>query len=257
MTHAVESPAAALESGLRNLGFRNASALTERLLEFAALLLEANKSTNLVGARSLDALVATHFLDSLAPLSGARPSGPIVDLGSGAGLPGIPAAIAFGDRSVVLLEPRRKRAAFMREAITRLQLENACVSEMTAQVAAIGPLGGRAGTVLVRAVGRPELALALGLPLLRDGGRLLLYLGREAVPGLSTLRTARKLGGELLDARAVDVPGLSVNRHAWWFERVSGSSLQTTSRATTGPRSKARSKARRAGSDVVRRVGPR
>jgi 16S rRNA (guanine527-N7)-methyltransferase len=212
--------AAVLEGGLRALHISHASAAGARLLEYGKLILDENERTNLTGARDLHNLVVNHFLDSLAPLGFIILADPIVDLGSGAGFPGIPAAIAYPDRRFVLLEPRAKRADFLASAIERLGLTNASVIKGSALGPAAAGLAGKAGTVLVRAVAEPEQAFKLGLPLLRLGALLLLYEGRSAKPSHDQKRAAALEGGGEIKIRRTHVPGLDAVRHAWIVERI-------------------------------------
>jgi 16S rRNA (guanine527-N7)-methyltransferase len=209
-----------LESGLAQLGFAEPSDLAVRLAAFGRLLLEANRHTNLVGAKSLDDLVGAHLLDSLAPLAGMRLREPIVDLGSGAGLPGIPAALAWPGLYFVLLEPRAKRADFLRSAVAALGLDNVEVEKVSAETAGRGQWRDRAGTVLARALAKPEAALVLALPLLARGGRLAVYTGREAAPGEPELAAIGRLNARLVEARAVVVPYLDAQRHVWIIEKT-------------------------------------
>jgi 16S rRNA (guanine527-N7)-methyltransferase len=197
----------------------NPRIVATRLLEFAGLLLEANLKTNLVGAKTLDALIAPHLLDSLAPLVGIALAQPVVDLGSGAGLPGIPAAIAWPELRFILIEPRSKRAAFLQRTVERLALHNVTVEQKTAQSAARLGLAGRAGAVLARALAKPERAIGLALPLLRPGGKLMLYLGRPPEPSRSERKAIRSSSGRLVEARRIVVPNLSSQRHVWIIER--------------------------------------
>jgi 16S rRNA (guanine527-N7)-methyltransferase len=208
-----------LEAGLQQLGFENADVLAKRLLAFADLLLAANQRTNLVGAKSPDELVATHFLDSLAPLAGLALAEPIVDVGSGAGLPGIPAALAWPERRLVLLEPRSKRAHFLKEAVAALHMRNVEVLQANAESAGRGAWRRRAGTVLVRALAKPERALELALPLLKHKGVAVLYQGRASTPSEPEQAAMHKLGGRLLEARRVAVPYLDAQRHVWLIEK--------------------------------------
>jgi 16S rRNA (guanine527-N7)-methyltransferase len=203
-----------LETGLRTLKIPRVDIVCAKLLEFADLLLAENQRTNLTGARDLKGLVREHFLDSLAPLALLDLRPPIVDVGSGAGFPGIPAAIAHPDKEFVLLEPRAKRAAFLESAAKRLGLENVSVVKSSALGPGAAPVLGKAGTVLMRAVAEPGAALALGLPLLRPGGRLVMYEGRAARPS-AELRKVAKRGGADIEPRAVRVPSLEAVRHAW------------------------------------------
>jgi len=215
-----EEPFARLESGLAQLGFTQPESLAKRLIDFGRLLLEANQRTNLVGAKSLDELVGAHLLDSLAPLAGQRLRAPLVDLGSGAGLPGIPAALAWPGLSVALLEPRAKRADFLSAAVKALGLGDVQVEKISAETAARSHWRDRAGTVLARALAKPETALELAAPLLARGGRLFLYTGREAAPGDRELAAIGRSNARFVEAREVVVPYLGAQRHVWIIEKV-------------------------------------
>src|SRR5690242_18763926 len=204
-----------LRDGLRLLGFTDAT-LVGRLLEFGRLLLEANEQTNLVGASSLEELVGPHLLDSLAPLAGRTIKGELIDVGSGAGFPAIPIALAFRSARVIMLEPRAKRLEFLRDAVERLGIE-AEPRKSTAETAGRSDLRETAQTVTVRAVAAPTTALELSIPLLKSTGRALLYVGRQPMPSEHDLEIARLLGADLLEAKSVEVPYLQGVRHAWWF----------------------------------------
>jgi 16S rRNA (guanine527-N7)-methyltransferase len=210
-----------LATGLQQLKIPGSAALAVRLVEFGEFLLLENQSTNLVGAKSLDDLLAAHFLDSLAPIVDAELKSPIIDVGSGGGFPGIPVAMAFPESRVTLFEPRAKRAAFLLKAARELGLSNVEVEKTTAETAGrSASWRGIAGTVLIRALATPGEALELGLPLLRSEGLLVLYLGRLALPDPVHLETAKLLGGELMKASPVDVPYLEGARHVWWFKKT-------------------------------------
>jgi 16S rRNA (guanine527-N7)-methyltransferase len=211
-----------LERGLEQLGFADPQRLAGRLTEFSELLLAANRETNLVGAKSFDDLVGPHLLDSLAPLAGQPLEGPIFDVGSGAGLPGIPAALAWPGRRFILLEPRAKRAKFLAGAVVALRLENVEVRQLSAASAAGAGLATQAGTLLVRALAKPDVALAASLPLLAAKGHLFLYTGRQARPTDREMRVIRDGGGWLVEARQVEVPYLDAQRHIWIVTRPPG-----------------------------------
>jgi len=221
MTQTPASAEAVLRSGLAALAFPEAPRIAEQLMIFGGLLLEANQRTNLMGSVDMDNLVVHHFLDSLAPFSSHRFRPPLVDLGSGAGLPGIPVAIAFPRAPIELIEPRRLRADFLQSAIAAMGLENVEVVRTAAESA--GRSAARrekSGTVLMRAIGKPAVALELGLPLLKHDGKLWLYRGREAEPTKEMLDIAALLGGSLLSADRVEVPHLDAERHLWVFRKV-------------------------------------
>ena len=125
------TPQAALERGLGELALDLPAGAQDRLLDYMALLVKWNRTYNLTAIRDPLAMVGHHLLDSLAVLPHLRltAGGRIADAGSGAGLPGIPLAIARPDWSVTLAEASQKKAAFLRQAAIELHLSNVEVHE--------------------------------------------------------------------------------------------------------------------------------
>ncbi|MBX3613525.1 MAG: 16S rRNA (guanine(527)-N(7))-methyltransferase RsmG [Burkholderiaceae bacterium] len=120
-----------LLAGLAELGLD--STLADRLLDYLALLVKWNGVYNLTAVREPAAMLRQHLLDSLsivAPLAArlpqrdGAPAGRIIDVGSGAGLPGIVLALAWPRAKVVLVEPIGKKAAFLRQCQGELALTN-------------------------------------------------------------------------------------------------------------------------------------
>lgn len=121
------TPGTALERGLHTMGLALSAGVCERLLKYTELLAKWNRTYNLTAVRDPLAMVSHHLLDSLAVLphlafaiAGAR----IADIGSGAGLPGIPLALARPDWHVALVESNDKKAAFLQQAKIELALSN-------------------------------------------------------------------------------------------------------------------------------------
>lgn len=109
------------------------TALTiDKLCQHWELVCEWNQRTNLTAIKSTEEAAWLHYRDSLEALH-LLPPGPIVDLGSGAGFPGIPIAAAEPDRTVLLVEPRKKRESFLRVVSARLGLTNVKILPMRAQ----------------------------------------------------------------------------------------------------------------------------
>lgn len=117
------TPRTALERGVQMLELALPAGVCEQLLEYTALLAKWNRTYNLTAVRDPLAMVSHHLLDSLAVLphlAGTR----IADVGSGAGLPGIPLALARPDWHIALVEANDKKAAFLQQAKIELALSN-------------------------------------------------------------------------------------------------------------------------------------
>jgi 16S rRNA (guanine527-N7)-methyltransferase len=155
-----------------------------RLAEFVALLLRWNRVYNLTGVRGLDEIVDRHLVESFALrplLEGAT----VADVGTGAGLPGIPLAIAEPERHFTLIESRAKRVRFLRHAVAELAIGNATVAHGRAEHLHVErPFA----TVLARAVAPPAELLAICRHLTAPGSRLVLLTAshlQDAFRGLA------------------------------------------------------------------------
>lgn len=150
---------------------------------YAQLLLQWNQRINLTGARDLETLAREHLADALAlvPLLPAAPAR-WIDVGTGAGLPGVVLAIARPDLQGVLLEPREKRRSFLSSAIRTLRLER--VSVIGDRVLDHAAGAGAAGYDLAvsRAVLPLQDWLSVGRGLIKPGGVLLGLEGSTPVP---------------------------------------------------------------------------
>jgi len=210
-----------LEDGLERFGLNVEPLARGKLLAYANLVLKQNLQTNLTGARSLQEFVTEQVLDSVSVLTVFRLRAPALDLGSGAGLPGIPLAIVHPKLELVLLEPRAKRVEFLRKAVDELGLGNVKVIQSSAHGPGARELSQAMKTVLVRAVAEPAKALQLASGFVARGGFLVLYEGRAKSPARSESRIARKQGLSLVRAERVVVPGLGATRNIWIFQSPS------------------------------------
>lgn len=193
-----------LDSGLDALGIDRAHGAV--LLEYLALLDRWNRAYNLTAVRDPRQMVGRHLLDSLAMAPFLPGVARLADLGTGAGLPGIPLAITCPQLQVALVESNGKKARFLREAVRRLGLGNAEVAESRIE-AFDAPA--RFDAITARALATLPQILALGGHLLAPGGRLLAMKG--ALPGdeIAALPT----GWRLEAAHPLQVPGLAAERH--------------------------------------------
>ena len=176
-------------------------ALAVQLAVYTALVLEANRRVNLTGAKD-GAAFAAHILDALTLR--ADVVSPLIDVGSGNGLPGIPLALAT-NAHVTLLEPIKKRAAFLRTALKALGLDGEAL-DARAEDAARDPAYREAfRTATARAVGSAPAVAELTVPFLALGGRALLQRGYlEQHERNAVADAALVLGAELVEERPLD-----------------------------------------------------
>lgn len=119
----MSQPAALLRQGIADLEIGLPPSAADRLLDYLALLAKWNRVYNLTAIREETKWISHHLLDSLAVVP-HLPPGRLVDVGSGAGLPGIPISFACPDRQVTLLDSNQKKGAFLNQSSTELALTN-------------------------------------------------------------------------------------------------------------------------------------
>lgn len=175
------------------------------LARFHELLTEQGVLRGLIGPREVSQLWERHLLNSAAAAQFLPTTGRLIDVGSGAGLPGVVLAAMLPEVDVVLLEPMERRAEWLTEVVSRLRLRNAVVRRARAEELH-GEL--QVEAITARAVAPMDRLGRWTLPLLVQGGVLVALKGRQAVDEVGKARHAlKKLGAgdaEVLQARTID-----------------------------------------------------
>lgn len=165
-----------LLEGTRNLGLTLSQKQIDSFSSYLSILLKWDSRFNLTSIKSPTLIIRLHFIDSLAISPFISPTGRLLDVGSGAGFPGIPLKIIAPKKEVLLVEPQRKKANFMREVIRSLNLVGMEVIEERAEK--IDPrMIGLFSEIVNRALGSPDLFLRVSFPLLSAGGQSLIMHG--------------------------------------------------------------------------------
>ena len=201
-----------LDDGLRRLDVGGNGQLRDRLMRFVALIEAANPVYRLVDA-DRRRLITHHLLDSLAAVPALRavePRATLLDVGSGAGLPGIPLALALPESRVILVERSARRAAFLNHMRRELVLTELTVIGRPLAEAALGQVD----VVTWRAVAPLARLLPDLLPRLHARSTVALYQGTAATVQRE-LRAAREAAGEMLRMQVIRlaVPHLDAERH--------------------------------------------
>lgn len=200
-----------LKGGAREMGVSLTGSMIDQMIRYQSMLLEANRTMNLTRITDADEAVRAHFLDSLAPLA----QGPLlagvrdmVDIGSGAGFPGIPISIARPDIRVVLIDSLKKRVLFLQEVIDALSLNCVAMHMRAEDAAREEAFRARFDLATARAVAGLSVLMELSLPFLSVGGRLIAYKGPSVNEELVAARRASAvLGGGEIEILPVVIPG--------------------------------------------------
>lgn len=168
--------------------------------KFFERMLEYNRKVNLTRIVDPAEVASKHFADSLTLMDPElfKPCVSVVDVGTGAGFPGIPIAIVYPDVSVTLMDSLRKRTVFLAEVVEQLGLSNAKVVWSRAEDAGRSPQHReKHDVVLARAVASLNVLAELCLPMVKRGGWFIAMKGPKADEELALARTAiARLGGE-------------------------------------------------------------
>jgi 16S rRNA (guanine527-N7)-methyltransferase len=226
--------ARAADLGL-NLGLRHLELFDVYYRELAVW----NQRLNLTAITGYEDVQIKHFLDSLSCLLALTPGGPtaipstvpvqrtsqplwFLDVGSGAGLPGLPIKIMLPDIRMTLVETTGKKVTFLRHIVKTLELEG--VQVLNARAEDVGRLPEhreRYDVVLARAVAHLSVLSEYCLPFARVGGRVVAPKGPDAPDEAKTARIAiEMLGGSLVEVKPVTLPGLDSKRHLIVVDKV-------------------------------------
>ena len=176
------------------------------------MLLDWNTRMNLTALTAPEDVAVKHIIDSLTAYDAARFDGArtLIDVGTGAGLPGIPLAVYAPHLTVTLLDALNKRVRFLTEVTAAMGLQNVrCIHARAEEAARTAEHRAAYDIVVSRAVARLPVLLEYTLPFVRVGGTLLALKGRAyAEEQKEARRAAEVLGGGRITARPVHLPGL-------------------------------------------------
>mgnify|MGYP001254166026 CR=1 FL=1 len=165
--------------GLANLAVEVGESRRGELLDYLSELQRWAQRINLTAIRDQDAGIEKHLLDSLTLLPLLRGDERLLDIGSGAGLPGIPLKIALPDLDLVSVDAAEKKVLFQRHVLRKLGLEARVVHARIETLAEVDTYAASFDLVTARAFSSLELLTALAGPMLKPGGRVLAMKGPD------------------------------------------------------------------------------
>ena len=210
-----------LQSGFAAMGISASDSAIAGFRKYYDLLQEKNRVMNLTAISGEDESARLHFLDSASPLLFTALSGcSVIDVGTGAGFPGLPLKILCPDMRLTLLDSLGKRVEFLRQVCGELSLtDTECIH---ARAEECGPLRESFDFAVSRAVARLNLLCELCLPYVKRGGAFIAMKGPELDAELKEAANAvRLLGGSVEKRTDYRIPGTDIIHSAVIIRKVS------------------------------------
>ncbi len=181
----------ALQAGLPQLGLELTEDTQKQLCAFAQAVIEQNKVMNLTAITEPEKVARLHLLDSLSLLAAAELKGKkLIDVGCGAGFPGVPVKIACPETELTLLDSLGKRMAWLETVLPQLGVDAKCVTARAEE--AVGACRESYDVATSRAVARLNVLLELTAPFVKVGGLVLAMKGAAAQQELEEAKNAVK-----------------------------------------------------------------
>lgn len=218
------------------------AALPEKLLRYHALLMDWNTRMDLTAVTNEDEMIDRHYVDSLMALKepGLIPeSGRLIDVGTGAGFPGLPLALACPDLQVTLMDAQQKRLTFLQAVIDDLGVENVTLVHRRAEDGARdAALREQFDVAVARAVAPLAVLAEYLLPYVKVGGQAVCWKGPALQEELSQgRRAAFLLGGQAGEAISCAFPGREWQHQLLPIKKVAKTARQYPRKAGTPSKS--------------------
>ena len=196
-----------LQAGLPTLGFDLPEAIQNQLCAFGEAVVEQNKVMNLTAITEPTQVAKLHLLDSISLLTVADFKGKkVIDVGCGAGFPGVPVKIACPETNLTLLDSLGKRMHWLETILPQLGVEATCITARAEE--AVADRREQYDYATSRAVARLNILLELTAPYVKVGGKVLAMKGTAAQEELAEAKNAiKKLGLQLEQVKEFPIDG--------------------------------------------------
>jgi len=217
-------PLEVLWAGASELGIELSDDQLDLLDRFASFLIETNRTLNLTRITDPELIVTDHYLDSLTCLSAVKlaPGSSIIDIGTGAGFPGIPIKIARPDLKLALLDSSLKKLKFIQQAVEMLGMEDVEIIHARAEDAAHNSdYRERYDVAFARALSDMKILAELCLPLVKIGGILVAQKSSAADEEIAAAKPIiGQLGGHVRKIAQIGIPATDIVRQLVVVEKT-------------------------------------
>lgn len=203
-----------MKESLKELNIELSEKQLKQFYDYMNILIEWNKIMNLTNITEPLEVVQKHFVDSLTALKSIKEDDCIIDVGTGAGFPGIPIKIVFPETRVTLLDSLNKRIKFLEEVINKLELKNIeTIHGRAEELAHNKGYREKYDKAIARAVAPLNVLSEYLLPFVKKGGYAICMKGTKGKEEAEEGKTAIKiLGGEVTDIREFNLPNTDMGR---------------------------------------------
>jgi 16S rRNA (guanine527-N7)-methyltransferase len=213
-----------LKKAIESFGYDSSADILDSFEKYMHLVLEWNEKVNLTAITDRDEFITRHFIDSLCclPHEEYRSSKNVIDVGTGAGFPGIPLAIMSPDKEFLLIDSLNKRIKIINEIISAIGLKNVTAIHGRAEELARNKEYREQFDICVsRAVSRMSVLSEYCLPFVKKGGWLAAYKGSDIEQELEDAHSALgKLGGKVISIKETDMMQFGISHHIVYIQKT-------------------------------------
>ena len=224
-----------MKENLKELNIDLTDLQLEQFYNYMSILIEWNKFMNLTGITDPEEVITKHFIDSLTVLDKIDKNASIIDVGTGAGFPGIPVKIAFPETKVVLLDSLNKRIKFLNEVIEKLELKDIEIIHGRAEECGRNKsCREKYDIAIARAVAPLNVLLEYLMPFVKVNGKCLCMKGSSSEEEIKNSKNAVKvLGGEIIKTEEFYIPNTDIKRRIVQVNKIKETSNKYPRKAGT------------------------
>ena len=224
-----------IRESLKELNIELSEKQLNQFYNYMNILIEWNKVMNLTNITETEEIIQKHFVDSLTILKSIKENDSIIDVGTGAGFPGIPIKIAFPETKITLLDSLNKRIKFLEEVINKLELKNIeTIHGRAEEVAHNKKYREKYDIAIARAVAPLNVLSEYLLPFVKIGGYAICMKGvkgkEEAEEGKNAIKI---LGGKITNSREFNLPNTEMARTIIQIEKIKNTEKKYPRKAGT------------------------